>query len=160
MTARTVEADAVERRFLVQEHRELVTGLARVDEVAQLVGRFPASDLGFHLGSLTRWLESVLEPHTAWEDAWLYPRLEALAGSAWPARILSYDHAQIRQRIERLELERAHLDGASTERQHELLPMLYGLEALIRAHIDREERFLLPLLEEEAGAAPAGANAR
>jgi hypothetical protein len=30
---------------------------------------------------------------------------------------------------------------------------LFAIEALLRAHIEREERFLIPLLEDESGAA-------
>jgi hypothetical protein len=37
---------------------------------------------------------------------------------------------------------------------------LFGLEALLRAHIEREERYLIPLLEEELPAPQAEAPAR
>jgi len=43
---------------------------------------------------------------------------------------------------------------------HERLPELrchmFSLEALLRAHIDREERFLIPLLADDAWVEPVG----
>ena len=150
MNARSVGADAVERRFLVQEHREIVTGLARIEETASNVGRLAGVDLAWHLGSLTRWLESVFEPHSSWEEAWLYPRLEQLTGNQWLSRVLSFDHEQIRERIEGLKAQRDRLaDGTSpTALRPALLAALFGLDAVVRAHLEREERFLMPLLQE------------
>jgi hypothetical protein len=37
---------------------------------------------------------------------------------------------------------------------HELQGHLFTLEALLRAHIDREERFLIPLLDSAVDEAP------
>jgi hemerythrin-like domain-containing protein len=153
MVARSVQADAVERRFLVQEHHEIKTGLGTISDVAEQVGRFSSTDLASILSSLLLWLESSFEPHAAWEEAWLYPRLEALTTSPWPARLLSFDHDQIRERIEALKIERDHLGDRSTVRQRDLPRLLYGLDAMIRAHMECEDRFLVPLLDEPAPAA-------
>ena len=42
------------------------------------------------------------------------------------------------------------LGGAAAELLSDLRCHLLGLEALLRAHIEREERYLIPLLDEDA----------
>ncbi len=156
MVTRSVQADAVERRFLEREHREIANGLGRITEVAGQAERFSAADVVGAPNGLLQWLESSLEPHAAWEEQWLYPRLDQLAGSAWPTRLLSFDHQQIRERIEALKVERDSLShGAAPSRLRDLPARLYGLDAVIRCHLEREDRFLLPVLDEPAAAAGA-----
>jgi iron-sulfur cluster repair protein YtfE (RIC family) len=151
MVTRSMQADAVERRFLEREHREIAIGLGRIIDVAQQAERFSAPDVVGALNGLLQWLESSLEPHEAWEEEWLYPRLDQLAASPWPTRLLSFDHHQIRERIEALKVERDRLmHGIAPSRLRELPARLYGLDAIIRAHIEREDRFLLPVLDEPA----------
>ncbi len=157
MVTRSMQADAVERRFLEQEHREIANGLGRITLVAEQAERFSVPDAVAELNSLLLWLETSLEPHTAWEEEWLYPRLNELAGSEWPARLLAFDHQQIRERIELLKVERDTLShGSMPSRLRDLPVRLYGLDALIRSHIEREDRFLLPVLDEPAATDAAG----
>jgi iron-sulfur cluster repair protein YtfE (RIC family) len=157
MVTRSVQADAVERRFLEQEHREIANGLGRVTMVAEQAERFSVPDAVAELNGLLLWLETSLEPHAAWEEEWLYPRLNELAHSDWPARILSFDHQQIRERIEALKVERDTLSrGTMPSRLRDLPMRLYGLDALVRCHLEREERFLLPVLDEPAADRAAG----
>jgi len=155
MVLQSVAADAVERRFLVGEHREIVNGLAAIPELAAQVGPFPPADLAWMVGDVLRWLQSSLEPHTACEEAWLYPQLEAGAGSATLLRLLCFDHEQIRAAIAEIERQRARLASVGTDMpSHELPRLLFGLEAIIRAHLQREDRFLLPLLDAPMARAP------
>lgn len=148
-------ADAVERRFVEQEHREIARGIGRIQEVAELAGSLAARDLSASLRSLVRWLETSLAPHAAWEDQWLYPRLVDRVGSEWPATMLRFEHAQIRRAIVAVEMD---LDGLRHEPEHrqliQLRADLYCLDALIRAHLEREDQFLLPALDSPAGAHP------
>jgi len=157
MVTRSMQADAVERRFLEQEHREIANGLGRINQVAGHAERFSVADAVTELNSLLLWLETSLEPHTAWEEEWLYPRLNELVGSPWPAKLLAFDHQQIRERIELLKVERDTLThGSMPSRLRDLPIQLYGLDAMIRCHIEREDRFLLPVLDEPAARATAG----
>jgi hemerythrin-like domain-containing protein len=150
--------DAVERRFVEQEHREIERGIGRIQEVAELAGSLAARDLASSLRNLVRWLETSLAPHVAWEDQWLYPRLAERVGSDWPARLMRFEHAQIRRAICAVEID---LDGLRHEPQHgqlvQLRADLYALDALIRAHLEREDEFLLPALEPAAHAPGAHA---
>ena len=139
-----------ERTFVEHEHRELVPGLSKIHEVACSVGSIPAIDLSRALREVMAWVDGVLRPHTAWEEQWLYPELDRRAGTPWATRLFQFEHGQIRDMTSRLDDDHTRLfefghigaDVASI-RCH-----LFGLEALLRAHVEREERFLLPLLEE------------
>jgi hemerythrin-like domain-containing protein len=139
-----------ERTFVEHEHRELVPGLSKIHEVACSVGSIPAIDLSRALREVMAWVDGVLRPHTAWEEQWLYPELDRRAGTRWATRLFQFEHGQIRDMTSRLDDDHTRLfefghigaDVASI-RCH-----LFGLEALLRAHVEREERFLLPLLEE------------
>ena len=139
-----------ERTFVEHEHRELVPGLSKIHEVACSVGSIPAIDLSRALREVMAWVDGVLRPHTAWEEQWLYPELDRRAGTRWATRLFQFEHGQIRDMTSRLDDDHTRLfefghigaDVASI-RCH-----LFGLEALVRAHVEREERFLLPLLEE------------
>lgn len=62
---------------------------------------------------------------------------------------MGFEHQQIRMAVRRLAVEQADL-------QHELTATtasqfaggIFGLEAVLRAHLEREERVLLPLLDD------------
>jgi iron-sulfur cluster repair protein YtfE (RIC family) len=143
----TQEFEAI-RAFGEHEHREILWELGRIHEAAGEVG------LGSHIEArravreVIAWLARTLEPHMAWEDTWLYPQLELITGTSWSTRMARFDHVQIGSLIARLredEAVTAHsITPASTR---ELGADLLALEALLRAHIDREEQLLLPVLE-------------
>jgi hemerythrin-like domain-containing protein len=139
-----------ERAFVEHEHRELAHGINRIHEVACSVGTVPALELSRALREVMEWVDGVLRPHAAWEEQWLYPELDLRAGTPWATRLLRFDHGQIRQMTSQLDhdhtrlFEFGHLGGETPSiRCH-----LFGLEALLRTHLEREETFLLPLLEQ------------
>ncbi len=135
------------RVFEEHEHRELVAGIARIHEVACEVGRGARSDVSLHLLDLLHWAHRTLEPHVAWEDGWLYPEIDRRIGTPWATRAARFDHEQIRAIVARLESdEQALLRHEDPDRGGQLRCHLFSLEALLTAHIEREERFLLPLL--------------
>jgi hemerythrin-like domain-containing protein len=148
MTSFETGANDVERRFLLQEHRDIGRGLNRLGDVAALAGTLAAVDLAPMVRTVVDWLEHSFLPHTAWEEEWLYPRLDQRAGSLWPGRVMRFEHDQIQRAIGDLAVER---DTLRHEPTHEdllrLRSRLYGLEAIIHAHLEREEHFLLPVLE-------------
>ena len=151
MTTVLSGADDVERRFLEQEHREIARGANRISEVAGLVGTVNAADLSYAMRTLLDWLERSLEPHAAWEEKWFYPTLTARLGTEWPAKLMRYEHDQIRRAVETLEADRALLrHEPAHETVLQIRSHLYGLHCQIHAHVEREDRFLLPLLDEAA----------
>jgi hemerythrin-like domain-containing protein len=69
---------------------------------------------------------------------------------------MTFEHQQILEVARKLEADRELLrrepDG---DQAVKLRGRLFGLEALLRAHIERENRFLIPLLETMADVAAA-----
>jgi iron-sulfur cluster repair protein YtfE (RIC family) len=154
MTVTTV-APLPARAFAEHEHRDLTAGINRLHEVACGIGRTATPDLKVHVLSVLHWLDRTLEPHVAWEEGWLYPEVDARSGSPWATRAARFDHGQIRELIGRIRADREALGlSERLDRHEELRCHLFGLEALLRAHIEREERFLIPLLDEPSASVP------
>jgi hypothetical protein len=86
-----------------------------------------------------------------WEEEWLFPKIDERAQSSWATRLIRFDHRQIAAQAQRIALHRSAIEhGPSSEATTEIRSDLFGLEALVRANVEREESFLLPLLEQEA----------
>jgi iron-sulfur cluster repair protein YtfE (RIC family) len=61
--------------------------------------------------------------------------------------MVRFDHRQITRRAETLGRDRVRLaHGPEREATSDARCDLFALEALLRAHLEREEQFLLPLL--------------
>lgn len=153
MTA-TPRSFTAERSFVDHEHRDLRPGIDRIHEVARAVGTVAAPDLSIVLLDVLDWVDTVVEPHAAWEDGWLYPEIDRRAGTPWATKAMRFEHHQIRAAASRLEADRDLLKHEPNHDQAcELMGHLITLETLLRSHVEREERFLFPLLEESAGPA-------
>jgi hemerythrin-like domain-containing protein len=136
--------------FTEHEHRDLVRGIDRIHDIACEVGRRPTLELSIHVLDVLRWLDGTLEPHIAWEEAWLYPEIDTRVGTPWATRSARFDHQQLREMANRLRVDQRALSSREAgDQQVEIRCHLFGLEALLRAHIEREERFLIPLLEDD-----------
>lgn len=149
--------------FTEHEHRDLARGINHIHEVACEIGRAATPDLSVSLLGILHWLDDTLAPHIAWEEGWLYPEIARRLGTPWATRAAAFDHQQIRVLAARLRVDQhqlsARVDG---DKQPEIRCHLFGLEALLRAHIEREERFLIPLLDDdgrEAASEPRAAHA-
>lgn len=134
--------------FAEHEHLDLVRGINRIHDVACEIGRRPTPELSVDVLGVLQWLTSSLEPHIAWEEAWLYPEIDARTGTPWATRAARFDHLQLRAMAAKLRADQQGLGGHPSGDLHaETRCHLFGLEALLRAHIEREERFLIPLLD-------------
>jgi iron-sulfur cluster repair protein YtfE (RIC family) len=89
------------------------------------------------------WFDQELQPHLIWEETWLYPQIEVATGTPWSTRAARFDHAEVREVVDRLRREKLL---SNSDVQADLRCRLFSLEALLRAHIEREERLLLPVL--------------
>ena len=139
------------RAFAEHEHRDLSQGVNRLHEVACGTSHSATPEVSVHVLEVLRWLDTTLEPHIAWEEGWLYPEIERRSGSPWATRAAQFDHRQIREMVGFVRADREKLGHSDRlDRHDELRCHLFGLEALLRAHLEREERFLLPLLDEPA----------
>lgn len=149
MTTELEAGAGITRRFVEQEHRELAPGVASIDEVAARIEPTTAAEVPHQVRVLLDWFTQRFEQHLAWEDAWLYPQLDELAGTPWVTRLMRFEHDQIRGAFKRLEAEWEGL-GPDADRQQlaAVRGRLHGLACVIRAHLEREEWILVPLLEE------------
>lgn len=141
-------ADGIEVQLLAQEHRRIREGLTLIQEAiakAHLLARPVA------IARVVRtlgWLRHDLLPHAAWEEAWLYPALDASAATPWATRALRFEHEQIREVAAGLEAAFLAAEaGWSTEQAYGLVVALTRLETLVSAHLAQEAMFVEPLLE-------------
>jgi hemerythrin-like domain-containing protein len=143
--------DAVaEQDFAIHEHREVLPWLERVHDAGCAVGHLSVGELKVELHKVVVWLEHCLEDHAAWEEAWLYPAIDARANTPFATRTVRFEHQQIRDAVRHLSADQAALGHELTRTQaDELRSRIFGLEAIMRAHIECEERVLLPLLDED-----------
>jgi hemerythrin-like domain-containing protein len=146
-----------EHAFVEHEHRDLAPGIDRIHAVARAVGSIAPSDSSRAVLGVMDWVETVLGPHAAWEDAWLYPEIAGRAGSPWATKLLIFEHQQILEIARKLEADRDLLGREpGRDQMLDMQGYLFALEALLRAHIEREERFLIPLLETGVDATASG----
>lgn len=158
MTTHAGAAEAV-WAYEEHEHRDLVRGINRIHDVACAIGREPTPELSLHVLEILAWLQGTLDPHIGWEETWLYREIDARTGTPWATRSARFDHRQIHDMADKLRRDHGSLGNRDNVDHHaELRCHLFGLEALIRAHIEREERFLIPLLNDDRPiyAPPAG----
>ena len=142
--------------MLPHEHHDLTRGVDLIHDAACDVGQVPSVMTALAIRDIVSWFEFQLRPHLAWEESWLYPRIERFTGTPWSTRAARFDHSQLIAALERVQAEELEaLHGMGTERQAAIRCRLFALEALVRAHLELEERLLLPILS-EAGADPSG----
>jgi hypothetical protein len=136
--------------FAEHEHIDLVRGIERIHEIACQIGNLPRGELSIDLLDILHWIDRTLEPHIAWEEAWLYPEIDSRTDSPWATRAARFDHRQIRGVATEIRTDQAAISSHVVgEHDTETRCHLFGLVALLRAHIEREERFLIPILVED-----------
>jgi len=150
MTGASTEVRLAIQTFAEHEHDELAAGVDRIHELADELADLPIDQRAGRLAKVCRWIETDLQPHMSWEESWLFPQIDTRAGTPWATRLVRFDHQQIHAQAERLHTHGAYARQFPLHDSVTLALDLAGLEALVRAHVEREERFLLPLLEREA----------
>ncbi len=146
---RTALASHVMRAFAEHEHAELRPGISHIRTAAAALGSGPLRPAVDHVRQVSAWIEDVLRPHMAWEETWLYPQLDERTGTTWTTRSIRFDHRQISQLADHVRerlVDLAHAPDVAMVQGVER--DLYALEAMLAAHLEREERFLMPILDE------------
>ena len=153
MAATTTDGRQAIRSFVEHEHTDLAGGIDRIHETACVFTSLSTGEQSTRILAVLHWVEGTLKPHMAWEETWLYPQIDDRARTPWATRSIRYDHRQIARRAERLSADRLALARGRTQSASlETTADLFSLEALLRAHVEREEDLLLPLLERRPGA--------
>ena len=146
MTALTM--DVSERRFAVHEHRDLAFGLAEMDDAIERATELSVTDLWARLYRILTWIEHDLRPHIAWEDAWLYARIDERTGTPWATRSARAEHRQIEALATALDADVERLLEHRTPRfAADAIAHLSAIRAVVGGHVEREERLLLPVLD-------------
>lgn len=123
-----------------QEHDALLGDVEGIRSLARELPRLSLSERAVALDRVLTFLQRVLAPHAEAEEKFLYPEFARILGSPNALAPMSYDH----RTVDRWTEELAQADHADTDLLQELL---YGLHALIRVHLSKEEEIYLPLLE-------------
>lgn len=144
--AALVRAEHAEIRPHLDHLRTLAEGAETADDAA----------LRQRLDHVIAFLRTGVLAHAEVEEATVYPAAERLLRALGGAtRTMTLEHEQIRARVEELERIAAEARYPDAARSR-LARSLAALEALLRAHFDKEEEVYLPLL---AHLAPAEATA-
>jgi hemerythrin-like domain-containing protein len=134
------DAEAMEMQAQFAERHEAFR--AWTDELRAAARLLPSLDRTSRLAvvaDLVSFLHEQVEPHTRVDEQVLYPEMEARMGSPLAAAAIAYDHLAIRSWI-------AKLAAADEDDVATLQELLYGLDALIRVHLWKEdELFVKPL---------------
>ncbi|HQU25490.1 MAG TPA: heavy metal translocating P-type ATPase [Acidimicrobiales bacterium] len=142
------------------EHGPERAALAELVEVADGLDRAGPAGFGGALADLSRRLEHDVVAHEQLEEATLYPLLARSLGGVDPTATMSRAHREIVARARRLAQLATDLEGAPLGAPDvaEVRRALYGLEAILRLHMDQEEESYFTLAESspEEPVAPAG----
>jgi iron-sulfur cluster repair protein YtfE (RIC family) len=141
-----------EAAFARHEHAELRTGLEHLRRAARTIDHAPIDDVKARLRPVCEWLSYELMPHVAWEGAVIFPEVEEISATAWPTRLMRFDHIQINRAVIALEraVDRIVHDVTTADERRDTYDGLISLATLIESHLDREETFLIPLIDDGA----------
>ncbi len=123
--------------------------LAELVAVADGLDRVDSSALAAVLADLSRRLERDVVTHEQLEEVTFYPLLARSLGGVDPTGTMSRAHREIVARARRLAQLAADLEGAPGAAPDvvEVRRALYGLEAILRLHMDQEEESYFTLAE-------------
>ncbi len=139
---------------LRDEHRELISHIERLRTVADAIGFAPIESVREGVGEAHIFLMQHLIPHAQAEEQVLYPTVGKLLRAPGATDTMTRDHLEIIRLSEELQTLRLHLFYAPLTESDEkaLRCVLYGLYAIIKLHLAKEEELYLPLLEARLGA--------
>jgi iron-sulfur cluster repair protein YtfE (RIC family) len=145
--------EVIEGQLLDHEHQALRAGISNLQGTIARAHAMSRTDAIDGVVRTLAWVRRELLPHAAWEEAWLYPHLDTVAGTGWATQALRYEHEQIREVAAALERQFASAEQRWTaEEAYGLAIALTRLETLLSAHLAQEQWFVRPLLEMSADA--------
>jgi len=137
--ARAGQAAVVVARDFTDKHEEFRAWTDGLRSAARALPELGSADRLTLIADLVAFLHDKVEPHTRIDEQVLYPLAETGSGSPLASASMAYDHLAIRSWI-------AKLSEADENDVPTLQELLYGLDALIRVHLWKEdELFVKPL---------------
>jgi iron-sulfur cluster repair protein YtfE (RIC family) len=135
---------------LRDEHRELLAALEVLRIAAEAVGEAPPEQVRALVARAVEFLTGELLPHADAEERGLYPVVARLMGAPGSTQTMAEDHLEVARLTVELEVLQAELGGTTLApaAAQELRRILYGLYALVAAHLGKEEKVFFPLVEE------------
>lgn len=131
---------AVYTRGFREAHAGLSNELERLRRLAERYPELGEAQRRSQHEQIVAFLHDKVEPHTKLDERLLYPEVAERLGDALVATSMNYDHVAIRHWIAEL----ATADPLDVAHMQQLL---YGLEAIIRVHIWKEEELFVKPLE-------------
>jgi hypothetical protein len=131
---------AIDTATFRKAHDEVRTRAAALRSVAARLPQLTISEREEARQRLLCHLRDKVDPHAKLDEGLLYPAVAEQLGDPLIAASMNYDHLAIRHWISKI----AGVDAADVERLQQLL---YGLDALIRVHIWKENELFLASLE-------------
>ena len=131
------------------EHRELRARIELVRTVADSISSAATETLREGVGQVCTFLIHQLIPHAQAEEQVLYPTVGRLLCAVEATETMTRDHLEVIRLTQELEALRKHLFYAplSESDKQALRRVLYGLYAIIKLHLAKEEEIYLPILE-------------
>ena len=138
-------------KHLREEHLEIREHLARIREVADLIGEHPSPAIHQGVTATQAFLRTQLLPHAKVEEEVIYPCVAELLGGERATESMREDHRAIERRADELDgiRKRHHEVPDSPPPLIDLRRVLYSLDAIISLHLEKEESVYLPLLDEK-----------
>ena len=132
-----------------EEHKELIARIELLRTLADSIGSASAESIREGVGQAYTFLIHQLIPHAQAEEQVLYPTVARLLRAVEATDTMSRDHLEVIRLTEELEALRLHLFYAPLNESDEqaLRRVLYGLYAIIKLHLAKEEEIYLPILE-------------
>ncbi len=120
-----------------QEHEQFLPHLEDIREVADSIGRASVTSLLRRIRDVHDFLAHRLMPHAVAEGRLMLPLVKELAGGREIAVEMNRCHAQLGRLTDQLEssMERATREGMDDEVEAELRRILYGIHAVLSAHL-------------------------
>jgi len=124
------------QRQFEEAHEQFLVWTDHLRVAARRVPRLQLEQRRALLAELVDFLHAEVEPHMRVDEQVLYPMAAERMGSPLATAGIAYDHLAIRGWIGKL--AEADVEDAAT-----LQEILYGLDALIRVHLWKEDELLL-----------------
>lgn len=127
------------------QHAEIEVHLAHLDGMIAGLAQAPAAELRSSMTFIVDFLDEHIRSHAAWEEARLYPLVDARActGREPFSASMRYEHGIIGRSIDAL----AALAGAGEPDATAFARAVDRTLGLIGAHFEKEEEVFLPILD-------------